>query len=85
MNVSDAIAQRRSIKKFQDRPLTREELEPLLEAAVLAGEHAAVAERGAEEKAVDVDRNALRHLGRAPSLPRAPRAPKAVSPRHRTP
>ena len=39
MNVTDAIAQRRSIKKFQDRPLTREELEPLLEAAVLAPNH----------------------------------------------
>jgi nitroreductase len=39
MNVTDAIAQRRSIKKFQDRPLTREEIEPLLEAAVLAPNH----------------------------------------------
>jgi nitroreductase len=39
MNVSDAIARRRSIKKFQDRPLTREEIEPLLEAAVLAPNH----------------------------------------------
>src|SRR3954453_9018415 len=39
MNVTDAIAQPRSIKKFQDRPLTREEIEPLLEAAVLAPNH----------------------------------------------
>ena len=39
MNVTDAIAQRRSIKKFQDRPITREELQPLLEAAVLAPNH----------------------------------------------
>ena len=39
MNVSDAIAQRRSIKKFQDRPVTREEIERLLEAAVLAPNH----------------------------------------------
>jgi len=39
MNVSDAIAQRRSIKKFQDRPVTRAELEPLLDAAVLAPNH----------------------------------------------
>ena len=39
MKVSDAIAARRSIKKFEDRPLTREELEPLLAAAVLAPNH----------------------------------------------
>jgi nitroreductase len=39
MNVSDAIAQRRSIKKFQDRPVTREEIEALLDAAVLAPNH----------------------------------------------
>ena len=39
MNVSDAIAQRRSIKKFQDRAVTREEIEALLEAAVLAPNH----------------------------------------------
>lgn len=39
MNVTDAIAQRRSIKKFQDRPVTREELEALLDAAVLAPNH----------------------------------------------
>jgi nitroreductase len=39
MNVTDAIAQRRSIKKFQDRPVTREEIEGLLDAAVLAPNH----------------------------------------------
>ena len=39
MNVSDAIARRRSIKKFQDRPVTREEIEALLDAAVLAPNH----------------------------------------------
>jgi nitroreductase len=39
MNVSEAIAQRRSIKKFQDRPVTRDEIEFLLEAAVLAPNH----------------------------------------------
>jgi nitroreductase len=39
MNVSDAIRQRRSIKKFTDRPVTREEIERMLEAAVLAPNH----------------------------------------------
>ena len=39
MNVSNAIAQRRSIKKFQDRAVTREEIEALLGAAVLAPNH----------------------------------------------
>ncbi|MGQ0648958.1 MAG: nitroreductase family protein [Gemmatimonadaceae bacterium] len=39
MNVSDAIAQRRSIKKFADRPVTREEIELLLDAAVQAPNH----------------------------------------------
>lgn len=39
MNVSEAIAQRRSVKKFQDRPITREEIEVLLSAAVLAPNH----------------------------------------------
>lgn len=39
MNVSDAIAQRRSIKKFQDRAVTRDEIEALLDAAVLAPNH----------------------------------------------
>jgi nitroreductase len=39
MNVFDAIGQRRSIKKFQDRPVTREEVKALLDAAVLAPNH----------------------------------------------
>ena len=39
MNVTDAISQRRSIKKFQDRPVTREQIEGLLDAAVLAPNH----------------------------------------------
>ncbi len=39
MNVTDAIAQRRSIKKFQERPVSREEIEFLLDAAVLAPNH----------------------------------------------
>ena len=39
MNVSDAIAQRRSVKKFSDRAVTREEIEALLDAAVLAPNH----------------------------------------------
>ena len=39
MNVSDAIAQRRAIKKVQARPVTRAEIEALLDAAVLAPNH----------------------------------------------
>jgi nitroreductase len=39
MNVSDAIRQRRSIKKFTDRAPTREEIETLLAAATLAPNH----------------------------------------------
>jgi nitroreductase len=39
MKVSDAIALRRSIKKFQDRPIPREDIEALLDAAVLAPNH----------------------------------------------
>jgi nitroreductase len=39
MTVSEAIAGRRSIKKFLDRPVTREEFESLLDAAVLAPNH----------------------------------------------
>src|SRR5690349_23470478 len=39
MNVSDAIAQRRSIKRFGDRAVTREQIEALLDAAVLAPNH----------------------------------------------
>jgi nitroreductase len=39
MNVTDAIAQRRSIKKSLDRPVARDEVEFLLDAAVLAPNH----------------------------------------------
>ena len=39
MKVSDAINQRRSIKKFTQRAVTREEIEALLDAAVLAPNH----------------------------------------------
>jgi nitroreductase len=39
MNVLDAIAQRRSIKKFTDREVTREQIERLLDAAALAPNH----------------------------------------------
>ena len=39
MNVSDALSQRRSIKKFTNRPVTREEIETLLSAAVAAPNH----------------------------------------------
>jgi nitroreductase len=39
MNVTDAIAQRRSIKKFADRPVSRDEVEQLLQAAALAPNH----------------------------------------------
>jgi nitroreductase len=39
MNVSEAIRQRRSIKKFVDRPVTRDEMETLLAAATLAPNH----------------------------------------------
>src|SRR4030095_10012218 len=39
MNVSDASAHRRSIKKFTDRPIAREDIEALLDAAVLAPNH----------------------------------------------
>lgn len=39
MKVSDAISQRRSIKKFQERAVTREDIEALLDAAVLAPNH----------------------------------------------
>ena len=39
MNVSEAIAHRRSIKKFQDRPISRNDIEALLDAAVLAPNH----------------------------------------------
>jgi nitroreductase len=39
MNVTDAIQQRRSIKRFTDRPVTRDEIERLLAAATLAPNH----------------------------------------------
>jgi nitroreductase len=39
MNVFEALAARRSIKRFTDRPLQRAEIERLLEAAVLAPNH----------------------------------------------
>lgn len=39
MNASDAIRHRRSIKKFTDRQVSREEIERMLEAAVLAPNH----------------------------------------------
>src|SRR5437870_8774950 len=39
MRTSDAIRARRSIKKFTDRPVTRSEIETLLDAATLAPNH----------------------------------------------
>lgn len=39
MHISDAIKQRRSVKRFTDRPVTREEIEALLAAATLAPNH----------------------------------------------
>jgi nitroreductase len=39
MDVLDAIAARRSIRQFTDRPVTREQIERLLAAAVLAPNH----------------------------------------------
>ncbi|HEX6132667.1 MAG TPA: nitroreductase [Longimicrobiales bacterium] len=39
MKATDAIRQRRSIRKFTERPVTREEIEQLLDAAVLAPNH----------------------------------------------
>jgi nitroreductase len=39
MNVFEAVALRRSIKRFQDRPVTRSEIEGLLDAAALAPNH----------------------------------------------
>ncbi len=39
MNVSEAIRARRSIKRFTDRPVTREQVERLLDAAVQAPNH----------------------------------------------
>lgn len=39
MDLFEAIAARRSIKQFTDRPITREEIARLLDAAVLAANH----------------------------------------------
>ena len=39
MSASDAIRSRRSIKRFTERPVTREEIETLLAAATLAPNH----------------------------------------------
>src|ERR1043165_1496379 len=39
MDVSEAIRARRSIKRFADRPVSREEIETLLAAATLAPNH----------------------------------------------
>ena len=39
MRVSEAIRARRSVKRFTDRPVTREEIETLLDGATLAPNH----------------------------------------------
>jgi nitroreductase len=39
MDVTDAVKTRRSVKKFMDRPVRREEIEALIEAAVTAPNH----------------------------------------------
>src|ERR1044071_3716120 len=39
LRVPDAITARRSIKRFTDRPVSREEIETLLDAAVQAPNH----------------------------------------------
>lgn len=39
MKATDTIRERRSIKRFTDRPITREEIERMLDAAVLAPNH----------------------------------------------
>jgi len=39
MRVSEAVRQRRSIKRFTEREVTREEIEAMLDAAVLAPNH----------------------------------------------
>ena len=39
MHVSEAISSRRSIKRFTDRPVTRDEIETLLTSAVAAPNH----------------------------------------------
>ena len=39
MRVSEAIAQRRSVKRFTDRPVTRDEIETVLAAATAGPNH----------------------------------------------
>ena len=39
MSLTDLLKRRRSIKKFTSRPVTRAEIETLLDAAVLAPNH----------------------------------------------
>jgi len=39
MHITDAITTRRSIKRFSPRPITREDIEPLLHAATYAPNH----------------------------------------------
>src|SRR5260370_32200064 len=39
MRIADAIRERRSIKRFTDRPVTKEEIEALLDAATHAPNH----------------------------------------------
>jgi nitroreductase len=39
MQTIDAITARRSVKRFTNRPIRRDEIEPLLELAVLAPNH----------------------------------------------
>ena len=39
MRITDAIRERRSVKRFTDRPVSREEIEALLAAATLAPNH----------------------------------------------
>ena len=39
MHISEAINSRRSIKRFTERPVTRQEIETMLESAVLAPNH----------------------------------------------
>ena len=39
MQASDAIRERRSIKRFAEQPVTREQIETLLSAATLAPNH----------------------------------------------
>src|SRR5688572_22693692 len=39
MDVKDAVSARKSIKKYSDRPVRREEIEALIEAAIVAPNH----------------------------------------------